>query len=228
MKILDTTLIEHIFDYEVVLVPMGPYNSFYRGFSSWLKSCFPNLKPQECKLSPYGNRNKLGTILPIKDGNIIFCMCYIHDGGYNKKRTGGVFLNYDALESCLKAVASKYKNKRIATIKMGVERGDGNGDEERITQLYEKYFGNMDNVDLYLARHWDYAWQMLQNRKYHYRRYRRREITREELKYELRKVDWQVKNGIFKPMPDDYKLKLKKKMDLLTVKKSDLEKSKKK
>ena len=228
MKILNTTLIEHIFDYDVVLVPMGPYNSFNRGFPSWLKVCFPNLRAQECKLSPYGNRKKIGTILPIKEGNIIFCMCYIHNGGFNQKHDGSVYVSYDAIESCLSAVASKYKNKRIATIVMGIEREDGNGDKEHVMSLYEKYFENMDNVDVYDAKHWDFVWIMCNERKYHYRRYRRKEIDKPTLRYELKKVNWKIKHGIFEPMPDDYKITRGSMSEVIRVKKSDLEKNKKK
>jgi hypothetical protein len=155
-------------------------------------------------------------------------MCYIHTGGYNKNRTDGVFLDYDALESCLKAVAQKYKNKRVATIKMGVEREDGAGDDNRVTELYEKYFGKMDKIDLYLGKHWDYDWVMLGNRKYQYRRYRRKEIDKEQLRYELSRIEWRRTHGIFEPMPEDYRIKFRKKLDLLMVKKSDLEKKKKK
>lgn len=224
MKIFNTTLIEHIFNYEVVLVPMGPNNSFQRGFTSWLRVNFPNLKEHECRMSPYGNRAKIGTILPIKEGDLTFCMCYIHDGGYNKRRNGNVFLNYDALESCLSAVASKYKNKRVATVLMGTDHDDGAGDKERVMHLYETYFGNMDNIDVYTGIHWDFEWCIRSERDYHYRRYHRKEIDKEMLRYELSKTEWKRLHGIFVPMPEDFRIKFRKKMDLLTVKKSDLEK----
>lgn len=228
MKILETTLIEHIFDYEVILVPMGPNNSFNKGFPSWLRINFPNLKLRECQLSPYGNHNKIGTILPIKEGDITFCMCYIHDGGYNKARTDGVFVNYEALEKCLKAVASKYKDKKIATTIMGIGRDDGEGDRERVMQLYETYFGNMDNVDVYDFIHWGFEWTMIREREICYRKYRKREIDKETLRLELSKIEWKRHHGIFEPMPEDYRIKFRKKLDLLMVKKSDLEKNKKK
>ena len=44
------------------------------------------------------------------------------------------------------------------------------------------------------------------------------------LRYELSKTEWKRLHGIFVPMPEDFRIKFRKKMDLLTVKKSDLEK----
>lgn len=226
MKILDTTLFQHILEYEVVLIPMGLINSFSRGFLSWVNKHYPNVKLRECELSPYGDRRKMGTILPIKEYGVTFVMCYIHDGGFNTQRDTNVYLNYEALDSCLNAVAAKYKNKRIASIVMGTEREDGNGDKANVMEIFEKYFGGNDNFDIYSGKHWDFEWIMHSQREYFYRKYRRREIDKETLRFELSKIDWQRKNGIYEPMPEDYRIKFRKKMNLLTVKKEDIEKKK--
>ena len=223
MRIIKENLLYHIFDYQVILVGMGPNNSFVNGFCENVAVNFPNVKQYEMEHSRYGDRSKYGTILPIEENGIIFCMCYMHDGGYAKKYNGPVYMNYEHLESCLKKVSEKYGNLKIASPIIGDTKYDGDGDKEKIISLFEKYFNDKD-LDLYDYEPMRVLAELYFQRKKLVDDLRNYRITREEYEKERSRVMWQIRNGIFKPMPEDYVYHQRKREKYLMVKKSDIPK----
>ena len=106
-------LLPKIKDYDVVLFGMGINNSFAKGLLEEIALNFPKVKEEENSLSAYGDRTKYGKIFTVNVDGIIFCACYMNDGGYNKKRKGSDYVDYDALQSCLRNVKKRYCSKRI-------------------------------------------------------------------------------------------------------------------
>lgn len=222
MRIFERALTNHIFDYDVILVGMGINNSFSRGFANEVAVNFPRVREEENKNSPYGDRGKYGTVYECKCDGVIFCMCYMHNGGYRKNKE---FLSYEHLRRCLEHVAERYKGKRIASPIIGSSESDGNGDKDKILEIYRRVFQDCD-IDIYdfvpeAVRDTTYR-EMIRLKKMK----RNGDIDVDEYNRAINKLYWIRENGIFKPMPENYKRKRKTFSwdNVITVKKSDLDK----
>ncbi len=219
---IEKRLIDCVYSYDVVLVGMGINNAFSRGFLSYISACFPEVKEAENEESPYGDRRKYGTILPIKHDGIIFCMCYVHSGGYRKN--GGKFIDTENLKKCLSTVVKKFKGKKIASPLIGASQFDGGAPAEEIMEIYEAIFSDAD-IDVYLYDDTTLNDEVYKEFSALRRRYHDKEISKEEFSEERRRLFWVRNNGIFKKMPEDYEHKTSFEWeDIISVKKSDLEK----
>lgn len=216
---LNERLIYNVGRYNVVLVGMGVNNSFSRGFPSHIGASFPKVKEEENRKSPYGDRRKYGTVMPIVADGVRFCMCYVHDGGYK----GGEYIHYDSLRECLSRVACDYGGKKIASPLIGASPHDGNGDRDKIIKTYEEIFRDVD-IDVY-----DYEDTTLGDEAYRAfceakRKYRAKEITRKEFSYERNRFFWTKAHGLLLPMPEDFEHKGRFSWgDVINVRKTDLE-----
>ena len=222
MHIFEQVLTNHIFEYDVVLVGMGINNSFSRGFANEIAVNFPFVREEENRNSPYGDRNKYGTVFECRCDGVIFCMCYMHNGGYRKNKE---YVSYEHLRKCLEHVAEKYKGKRIASPIIGSSKYDGNGDKDKILGIYSRVFQDC-NIDVYdfvpeAVRDTTYREMILLKRKK-----KNGEIGVDEYNRAMNKLYWIRENGIFKQMPGDYRRKKKTFSwdDVITVKKTDLDK----
>lgn len=222
VNIVKKRLIDCVYSYDVVLVGMGLNNAFSRGFPSYISACFPEVKKIENEESPYGDRRKYGTILPIKHDGITFCMCYVHSGGYRKN--GGKFIDTENLKKCLSAVVRKFKGKRIASPLIGTSPFDGGAPAEDIMGIYDTAFSDID-IDVYLYNDTTLNDEVYREFSALRRRYHDKEISKEEFSEGRNRLFWIRDNGIFKEMPEKYEHKTGFEQDgVISVKKSDLEK----
>lgn len=201
----DEQLIEHIRDYDVVLVGMGINNAFSNGFPSFIKVHYPEVRRRENELSPYGDRRKYGTCLPIKFDGIEFVMCYIHDGGYRKSEDG-TFLNYESLEKCLQHVSKKYTGKKIASTLMGCCPYDGNGDAKKVKNMFEEAFNGAE-IDIYTKDQGNFDEIVRKKLLNEYKKYKSGEISLDEYIKNKSKLVWERKNGIYSEMPKNFTAK---------------------
>jgi hypothetical protein len=133
--ILDKYLIEEIFDYDVIIVGTGIHNALGNGFQHDIKINFPIVE-EMVKKTPYADVRKLGTVTVVNT-KPIFCVGFIHQGGYRKDLTPD-YLKYDALENVLSLIDDNFEGKRIATTLIGSSKFDGNGDKNKIIELFER------------------------------------------------------------------------------------------
>ena len=201
VNVIKSELIPHIFEYEVVLFPMGVNNAMNNGFAYELSVNAPKVRESE-NLSNYGDQRKLGTIHETVVDNTAFCACYIHNGGFHKDKNGS-FLDYNHLEACLNAVAKKYKGKKIASIVIGCNNSDGNGDKERILELLKHSFTDC-NIDVYDFEEIDYKTKIFKEIAAIHKKLVDKEISGEEFIKQRSEIEWRRKNGIFVPKPDDF------------------------
>jgi hypothetical protein len=129
----DKPLIEDIFDYDVIIIGTSIYNSLGNGVQYDIKINFPKVE-EVVKKTPYADHRKLGTVSVIED-TPIFCVGFINKGGFRKDITPD-YLDYNALKDVLYLVDDNFENKKIATTLIGCSKFDGNGDKNKVLELF--------------------------------------------------------------------------------------------
>lgn len=188
-------LIEHVYEYDVVLVGTSIMNALGNGFQYQVKINFPEVDIAN-KSTKYGDYRKLGSVKVI-ELKPTFCLLYITKGGYRKDIIPD-FLDYQALEDCIKLINDNFKGKKICSTIIGNNLYEGNGDREKILSILEK---NTPDVDLYLydceqleyAKERDRRWKNIANQIDN--------ISREEYDKLKKEFFWQNAFGIYKPLP---------------------------
>ena len=211
MRIIkDKQLIEDVHNYDVVLYGMGINNSMNKGLAYDIALNFPDVRDNE-NLTGYGDIRKYGNTheTNTEDG-VIFCACYCYNIGL-KKKTGGAFIDYDSLEKCLIEVHNKHKNKRIACPIIGQDKYDGEGDRDKIIEIFNRVFPDNCDITLYDFVQQDFKTERYKEAVSARKKYTDGEITKDEFKH-LKKInEWKRLNGIFKEMPDEFEYKPRKK-----------------
>jgi hypothetical protein len=131
----DKPLIEDIFEYDLIIVGTGIYNTLGNGFQYDIKINFPNVN-KIIKETPYGDKRKLGTVTIVND-KPIFCLGFIHKGGF-RKDLQTEYLDYNALTNVLSLIDENFENKKIATTLIGGSKFDGNGDKDKILGIFQQ------------------------------------------------------------------------------------------
>ena len=198
----DKFLIEDIKKYTIVLVPMSANNSMNSGFAYEIGLNFPPIR-EKVQTTPYGDRRKFGTVSVFKDEGITFCICFMHTGGQSKQVE---YVKYDSLADCLDLININFKGKTVASPILGSTKYDGRGDKEKIINIFKEH---CTDIDLIL---YDYEERNFMDEIYYRtttitQKFRRKEITHEEMMAEIDTIMWEKFNGILKPKPDDYHYK---------------------
>jgi hypothetical protein len=204
MKILKSDrILDDVHDgkYDAVLIPMSIYNSMNKGFAYEVSLNFKGVRDEE-KKTPYGDRRKYGTTHKIKNGSVIFIMCYIHTNGFNKDENG-IFVSYDNLKRCLETVNNEYEGKGVATVIMGANSDDGNGDRDKILEIMENTCKDIE-LTVYDYEEKDIRLDYFKKIAELRRKYKERGITSDEYTEERSKLEWERRNGRFEEMPDGY------------------------
>ena len=198
----DKFLIEDIKKYTIVLVPMSANNSMNSGFAYEIGLNFPPIR-EKVQTTPYGDRRKFGTVSVFKDEGITFCICFMHTGGQSKQAE---YVKYDSLADCLDLININFKGKTVASPILGSTKYDGRGDKEKIINIFKEH---CTDIDLIL---YDYEERNFMDEIYYRtttitQKFRRKEITHEEMMAEIDTIMWEKFNGILQPKPDDYHYK---------------------
>lgn len=134
----DKPLIEDVFNYDIIIVGTGIHNTLGNGFQHDIKINFPFVE-DALKKTPYADKRKLGTVTVVKS-TPLYCLGFIHSGGY-RKDLNPVYLDYQALNDVLHLIDNNFKNKRIASSFIGCSEFDGNGDKERVLDMFNNLTG---------------------------------------------------------------------------------------
>lgn len=126
-------LIEDVFNYDIIIIGTGIHNALGNGFQYDVKINFPSVE-DAVKKTPYADVRKLGTVIVIP-GKPTFCVGFIHKGGFRKDLTPD-FLSYESLKEVLILIDENFENKRIATTLIGCSLYDGNGDKNKVLDIF--------------------------------------------------------------------------------------------
>lgn len=129
--IKDKDLIWDTDKYDVILVGTSIYNLLTQGFQSKMAVKYPHIVAPN-NATKYADTRKYGKRLTIQ-GEPIISLMYICGYPHSKRD----YLNYDALEHCLKTANGEFKGKTVATTVLGSSLFDGNGDKECCMSIIE-------------------------------------------------------------------------------------------
>lgn len=146
--IKDVDIYDHFSEYDVILIGTNLYCTMSQGIQ--LKVMLNYHYAFERNLeTKYGDIEKLGTVLECKsEGEPTFCLCFITKGYNFRPDLEKDYLSYEALEKCLNLVNILYKGKNIACPLLGSSRFDGNGDKEKIYEIFNKTLSDV-NVTIF-------------------------------------------------------------------------------
>ena len=136
--IKDEDIYWHFREYDIILIGTNIYCTMSQGIQLKVMLNYPYVYEKNLE-TKYGDMDKMGTILECKSENEpTFCLCFITKGYNFRPDLEKDYLSYDALENALKLVNVKYKGKKIACPLLGSSRFDGNGDKEKILNIFKK------------------------------------------------------------------------------------------
>lgn len=201
VNIIKAPIIEEVLNYDVILFGMSINNAMNKGFAKDIKINFPLVHERENETN-YGDRKKYGTVKVIEEYNKIFCACYFYMGGFSKRLKPDQ-VDYESLKKCLEFISNKYKNKKIVAPILGTSIFDGNGNKEKILELFNSCFKKTD-ITLY-----DYVQEDYEKKYFHKfnvlkEKIKNKTIDKETYIKERNKLEWERLNGIFKECPNDW------------------------
>jgi len=139
-------LIEDVELYDVILIGTNAYCTMNNGFQGKVRKKYKYV--YDLNLSTkYGDKNKLGKRVTTKNTKPLFSLCFITLGYNFRPDLTPVYLDYDALENCLKTANNEFQGLKVATTMIGCEEFDGNGDRRKVVRMIKKY---CDKIDLYI------------------------------------------------------------------------------
>lgn len=145
--IKDIDLINDIEKYDVILIGTNTYHAMGNGFQRKIRLHYPVTYDTNL-LTKYGDKDKLGTRITCKKNNgPIFSLCFIVNGYNFRPDLNPDYLDYDALESCIKTSNYEFSGKKVATTMIGCSKYDGNGNKERVMEILSN---NTKDIDLYV------------------------------------------------------------------------------
>ena len=138
-------IIDHVSEYDSVLVGTNLYCTMSQGLQLKVMLDYPYVYERNLG-TKYGDKDKLGTLLECRsDNEPTFCLCFITEGYNFRPDLAKDYLSYEALDKCLKLANVLYGGKHIACPLLGSSRFDGNGDRDRIIDLFKS---NLKDVDV--------------------------------------------------------------------------------
>jgi hypothetical protein len=212
-------LIDNIFDYDIVLVPMSNNNSMQHGFKHEVAINFPSVR-YEANKTAYGDMRKFGTIDTFESNHIQFCLCYMYTTPCYKQG-GSDHVRYDDLRKCLYEVAERYNGYRIGMPVIGSSKYDGNGDRKRIFEIINETLSKLD-VTVFDYDDYDDIHDIFVEIATVRQRLKDKEIDIKEYLRIRSEIEWRRRYGIYKPMPEGYTYIPRQRIEKIILKENTL------
>lgn len=140
--IKDIDIFNHFNEYDVILLGTNTYCTLCNGLQHKVRLDYPEVDKANMN-TKYGDPRKLGNRLTIS-GEPTISLCYITHGFNFRPDIRPDYLDYEALENCLRTANVEFANKRVATSVMGSSRFDGNGDKNKILEIFKECITRFD------------------------------------------------------------------------------------
>lgn len=128
-------------NFDVVLVGTSIYCMLTSGFQSKIRFKYPIVDKENDKTG-YGDRRKLGRRITVEIGDEQPVVSLAYIATYPNSRR--CFLDYAALENCLKTANAEFKGKKVVTTVLGSSKFDGNGDKDKCLKMIEELTPDLD------------------------------------------------------------------------------------
>ena len=141
--IVGEPLIEHISEFDAIIVGTNCYQMMTNGFQYEIVHGYPYV--QEANDSTrYGDISKVGTFVECKkEGNPNIILSFI-SFGYNFKGDDKEYLDYNGLINICRLLNITYKGKNIATTMIGCTPFDGNGNKDKVISILNGYMKDVN------------------------------------------------------------------------------------
>lgn len=159
--IKDIDLINDTDKFDIILVGTNTYHTMGNGFQRKIRLKYSDSYHLNLT-TRYGDKKKLGTTIST-NGTPRICLCFITNGYNFRPDLTPDYLDYDALEKCLKWANIEFSGLRVATTLIGGSKFDGNGEKNRILDIISS---NSDKMDLYLYDYEQIDWNIEKSVEY--------------------------------------------------------------
>ena len=143
----DIDIVKEVSNFDVLLVGTNVYCQLCNGWQFDAKLLYPSIHKANLE-TKYGDVEKLGNVICVEQKNEqTVCLLYVLKGNFRpdiQKET----IDYEALINCLKYINIIYKGKNVGSPIIGASPFDGNGDKEKIINLFHEYLTDV-NLTLY-------------------------------------------------------------------------------
>jgi hypothetical protein len=195
---------EPIYDtdnFDAVLLGVSTHNMFMGNFQSKMAVKYPIIESVN-NSTPYGDIRKLGKRITVDDIKPIISLMYICK--YPSRKDN--FIDYDALEKCLKTANSEFKGKKVLTTVLGSTKFDGKGDKEKCMKIIEE---NTKDLDLYV---YDYEQitikEEIKRQNQYFRKLKDKYKGNKEMQKKIKELSVEMRKKTF--LPTDMYLTTKK------------------
>lgn len=147
-------LIERIDQYDVILVGTNTYHVMGNGFQKKIRYNYPFVYNLNLT-TKYADKNKMGQIL-CTETKPRFCLCFIVNGYNFRPDLTPDYLDYDALEKCIKKANIEFSGLNVATTLIGCSKYDGNGNRDKVLEII---LNNSNDMNLFV-----YDYEQIDNR----------------------------------------------------------------
>ena len=142
--IKDVDLFDHVNEYDAVLIGTNTYCTMSQGIQLKVMLDYHYVYEKNLE-TKYADPEKMGTILECKsEGEPTFCLCFITNSYNFRPDLNNVYISYESLEKCLKLVNILYRGKKIATTLLGASKFDGNGDRDKVMEIFKDTITDVD------------------------------------------------------------------------------------
>ena len=191
-------------NYDVVLMGVSTHNMFMGNFQGKMAVKYPIVEKVN-NSTPYGDKRKLGKRITIDDNKPMISLMYICT--YPSRKSD--YIDYDALENCLKTANTEFKGKRVMTTLLGSTKFDGKGDREKCLKIIEE---NTKDLDLYI---YDFEQitikEEVKRQNKYFAELRRNNKDNKDVLEKIEKMKFEMRKKTF--LPTDMYIKNKKKKE---------------